>query len=284
MTERDVSPPSARPKKPRWRRWGAALVLVGMLAFGAGALLRWPVCYPFDVLWNLGAVVEIDGCGCPDDGRVRVVFLQHGLWRTSASLGRLQRTLEHHGYEVVNPGYPSTEDVLEGHAKRLRDAVEARFAEGPVDEVSFVGHSMGGLVIQEYLRRDDAREPAACVYLATPHRGAVLAAKRRHWFPFGWVMGEQAAHQLSPSDAFHRQPIPMGARSGTIVGDLGEGNAAIPGPDDGTVGVDEATFAGAAASVRGPFGHTRIVVMDEVLRQVLWFLAKGDFAAMPKGG
>ena len=266
-----------RPSR-RWRRAAAAL-LVSALAFCAGALLGVPVCYPFDVLWNLGGVVEVDELRRRGDGRVRVVFLQHGLWRTPRSLDRLERTLTAHGYEVVNTGYPSTEDYLEAHAERLRDAVEARCARGDVDEISFVGHSMGGLVIHEYLRREDARAPTACVYIATPQRGAILAGKRRHWWVFEMVMGRKAAGQLATTDDFHLQPIPFPARTGTVVGDIGDGNEAIPGRDDGTVGVDEATFVGVGASLRVPYGHTRIVIMDEVLRQVLHFLARGDFAA-----
>jgi hypothetical protein len=106
----------------------------------------------------------------------------------------------------------------------------------------------------------------------------VLADLRKHWFLFRWVMGTKAALQLSPGAALHRQPIPWPERSGTVVGDLGEGNAAIPGRDDGTVGVDEATFAGCTARVQVPFGHTAVATAPDVLRQVLHFLQRGAFA------
>lgn len=270
-------------------RFGLFASVATLVAFAVGTVLHAPVCYPFDYLWNMGDVyrgdaVEANELRAPKDGKVRVVFLQHGLWRTAMALDRLERTLVHHGFEVVNHGYASTEDYLEGHAEGLRDAVEARFAKGKVDEIAFVGHSMGGLVIHEYLRRDDAREPTACVYIATPQRGAILADKRRHWFLFQMVMGKKAAGQLATTDKFHDQAIPFPARSGTIVGDIGAGNGSIPGRDDGTVGVDEATFEGAAASVRVPYGHTRILVTDLVLRHVLHFLANGDFAVPAKRG
>lgn len=272
--------PRTSKRKPM-ARWMLRLLFVGaalLATFLVGAALRAPVCYPFDFVWNLGPAVAEPALRCPDDGKVRVVFLQHGMWRTSMALDRLERSLELQGYEVVNTGYPSTDDFLAGHAERLRDAVEARFARGPVDEVSFVGHSMGGLVIHEYLRRADAREPKACVYIATPQRGAILADKRRNWFLFEIAMGSTASRQLATVDPFHEQPIPFGARSGAIIGDIGDGNRAIPGHDDGTVGVDEATFEGCSDSVSVPYGHTRIVVMDRVIRHVLHFLGRGAFA------
>lgn len=264
-------------ERGRWRRRALAGLLLLLGGCSVATALRLPVCLPFDYAWNLGATIDDPALYAPDDGKVRVVFCQHGLWRTSLSLGRLARSLEACGYEVVNTSYPSTEDFIAGHAARLRDVVEARFAAGPVDEIAFVGHSMGGLVIEEYLRRDDAREPKACVYLASPHRGAILADKRRHWFAFKLAMGEKSASQLATTDPLHQEPIPYPERSGTILGDIGEGNAAIPGNDDGTVGVSEATFEGAGDSLALPFGHTSILVRERTLRQVLCFLRDGRF-------
>ena len=235
-------------------------------------------------MWNLGGVVSADDLRCPDDDKIRVVFLQHGMWRTSMALNRLERSLRNNGYEVINTGYPSTSGYLAEHAKRLRDAVEERCAKGPIDEISFVGHSMGGVVIHEYLRREDAREPKAVVYIAVPQRGAILVDNYRHWFLFDWIMGGKASHQLATVDPIHKLPIPYGHLSGAIVGDLGESNPNIPGHDDGTVGVSEATFEGLADTILVPYGHTRIIVAPEALRQVMHFLRKGGFAADGKSG
>jgi pimeloyl-ACP methyl ester carboxylesterase len=262
------------------RRRARIAAVVGVLAVASGAMIvaGGPIAWPFDVLINLGAAVDAPELRAPADGKVRVVVLQHGLFRTHASLGRLARTLEHHGYEVLNERYASTNDFVDAHADRLAAAVAARAAAGPVDEWSFVGHSMGGLVIQEYLRRPGSVQPRACVYLGTPHRGAVLADLRGEWFLFRLAMGTKAALQLSPGDPFHERPIPWPERCGAIAGDVGDRNPSIPGDDDGTVGVLEATGPGFAANVRLPFGHTRMTVAPEALRQVLHFLAKGTFA------
>jgi pimeloyl-ACP methyl ester carboxylesterase len=262
----------------RWlKRLGVALAVFAVGFCGCTAL-RGPVSLPFDLVTNLGATIEAPELRPPADSRRRVVFLQHGMWRTERSMDRLERTLEANGYEVQNLGYPSTEERIEAHAARLGEAVEARFREGPVDELSFVGHSMGGLVIEEYLRRADARAPKACVYLGSPHRGAVLADKRHHWFAFQVAMGDQAASQLVTTAPLHRRPIPYGERSGAVVGDIGEGNRAIPGRDDGTVGVEEATFEGCSDTVVLPVGHSFITVAPGALRQVLAFLRDGRFA------
>lgn len=262
------------------RRWGrrilwavAAIAAVHVVLVFAGVAISGP----FDWVLTLGSGPSHPELRTPADGRRRVVVLQHGLWRTAAALNRLERALVAHGYEVCNPGYPSLRGSIEEFAERLHGEVEALHGR-PVDELSFVGHSMGGLVIQEYLRRPDARPTARCVYLAVPHRGAILADLRRHWFLFRLVMGERAAGQLATGAEFHERPIPLRERSGALIGDLGPGNASIPGPDDGTVGVTEAMLPGAADWLRVPLGHTRIAFGDESVRQVLHFLKHGAFA------
>jgi triacylglycerol lipase len=266
-----------------WRRVGQTLLALAAL-FGIGVLLHWPVAYPFDVLMNLGGSVEAPELAAPNDGTVRVVVLQHGLFRTSASLGRLQRCLERHGYEVLNPGYPSTAASIASHAERLAAAIAARRGLGPVDEWHFVAHSMGGVVIQDYLRRPDHVEPTTCVYVGTPHRGAVLAELRRHWFLFRWAMGTTAACELAPSDPRHGLPIPYAERSGALVGDVGAGNPDIPGNDDGTVGVVEATLLGARAVSHLPHSHTALTTAAATQRAVLQFLRHRTFpgAVLPE--
>jgi alpha-beta hydrolase superfamily lysophospholipase len=235
---------------------------------------------PFDVALNLWPAPPVEeSLRAQPAGKPRLVVLQHGLWRSPWSLWRLERALAAHGYAVLNPGYPSTRARIEQHAERLRDAIEAWVrANGAPEEIAFVGHSLGGLVIEEYLRRPDARAPVRCVYIATPHRGAVLCDLRKHWWLFRLLMGTDAALQLSPGDPFHQQPLPFVERSGAIVGSIGEGNTSIPGDDDGTVAVGEAQLAGAADTVMLPFGHTGIAAADATIGQVLRFLHDGRFA------
>jgi hypothetical protein len=107
----------------------------------------------------------------------------------------------------------------------------------------------------------------------------VLADLRKHWFLFRWAMGPHAAAVLSPGAPLHAQPIPHLAASAAIAGDIGSGNAAIPGADDGTVAVAEATLVGARANGRVPYGHTRLALAGAVHRAVLQFLAVGTLPA-----
>jgi pimeloyl-ACP methyl ester carboxylesterase len=257
------------------------LLLLLLLGYGVAVLIGLPPALPFDLAINLAPVEIDDTLRAPADGKRRLVVLQHGLWRSSWSLWRLERALVAQGYLVLNRGYPSTQAKVEDHAERLHAALTAELAAiGPVDEIMFVGHSLGGLVIAEYLRRKDACKPAQCVYIASPLHGAMLCELRKRWWLFGLLMGDQAALQLCPDSALAQRRVPMPCPCGTIVGDLGDGNAAIPGRDDGTIGVGEAHLAGEVDSVTLPLGHTAISCSEATIRQVLHFLRHGKFATL----
>lgn len=258
------------------RRGGVALGASAAL-FAVGVLAGLPVAWPFDAAITAWPVA-VDPALLVATSAPHVVVLQHGLFRSEASMFRLARALAAHGFEPLNPGYASTRGALADHAAALAAAIAARRDAGPVGAWSFVGHSMGGLVVREYLRRADAVRPTAVVTLGTPHRGAVLADLRKRWFLFRWAMGDEAAFELSPGDAQHARPWPAECPVGAIAGQLdGDGNPAIPGPDDGTVAVGEALPAAAAARLVLPLGHTRLSFADASVTATLHFLARGSF-------
>lgn len=275
-TDVAASTPRARPRRRFWRRLGFGSLGVVLGYFGL-VLAGLPIAWIYDYPKNFAFTPDRPDLRAPSEGR-HVVVLVHGLLRSSYALGRLERTLESHGYEVHNVDYRSTMATIEQHAEHVAEQLEPVAAAGPVTAWHFVGHSLGGLVIHELLRRRaSAYAPTrACVYIATPVRGAMLADLRKRWFPFRWIMGDQAAKQLGRVDPFHDRPIPFVERSGVIVGDIGEGNASLPGNDDGTVRVVEAELPGAAKVVL-PLGHTEITTAPRTCEQVLAFLKHGRF-------
>ncbi|MCA8954149.1 MAG: hypothetical protein KDE27_31870 [Planctomycetes bacterium] len=283
MAGEPVDPERAPRPRRRWRRVKLAFLIL-VAAYGVSLLCGLHFAWPYDVPANLGSTPDRPELRAPDDGKRRVVVLLHGIMRSPLALGRLERTLRRHGYEVLNFGYPSTSETIEQLAARLAAACRELTAEHPVDEWAFVAHSMGGMVIQEFLRTTPSMQPWACVYIATPHRGAVLADLRKEWFVFRWFMGTKAALQLSPGAEIHTRPLMFAARSGAIVGDIGEGNPSIPGHDDGTVAVDEAKMPGAKAIVTLPCSHMRIAAEPRTVEQVLAFLRRGEFEAVDRVG
>lgn len=287
MAQPSQPAPLPEPAQRRRARGAALTALAGLLVvggYGASVLGGMQPSLPFDLVVSAGTLERDAALAAPDDGARRLVVLVHGLWRSSASFGRMQRALEAHGYEVLAFDYPSTQARIEDHAAALGTAIARRLAAGPAPaELHLVGHSMGGLVILHWLRTraEDVPMPARCVFVATPLRGAMLAELRCRWWPFRLAMGDQAAAQLRPLDPFHRQPLPTGPALGAIAGSAAwvvMGASDLPGADDGTVRVVEATLPEPHPTVVVAHGHTAIANATATIRHVLQFLKNGRFA------
>ena len=90
----------------------------------------------------------------------RAVVVLHGLARSRSSMDSLCRYLhEKGGYSIFNVEYPSTQADVAEHARSLRHIIDN--LEG-IEEINFIGHSMGNVVIRHYLgdlaRQDPAKQ------------------------------------------------------------------------------------------------------------------------------
>jgi hypothetical protein len=122
----------------------------------------------------------------------RVVVLVHGLCMND--LRWLRRGHDHGAALARDLGYApvylhyNTGLHVSTNGRGLADALEAlvRAWPVPVEELSIVGHSMGGLVARSACHHAEAAGQAwraklrAMVFLGTPHQGALLA-RSGHW-------------------------------------------------------------------------------------------------------
>lgn len=112
----------------------------------------------------------------PDD---HVVVLVHGLDEVGAIFGELAPALLDAGAEPAIFVYPNDAGI-DANAASLRAALAALHDAG-VEEVTLVGHSMGGLVAYDALTRpadrpgDGLPRVRRLITLGTPYDGAILA-------------------------------------------------------------------------------------------------------------
>ena len=79
---------------------------------------------------------------------------------------------------------------IERFADQLKVRVDQVLAATGAPKVALVGHSMGGLVARDYLRRHGARRVERLITIATPHAGSMLA----------WVCPGISLRQLRPGN------------------------------------------------------------------------------------
>lgn len=209
--------------------------------------------------------------GPPVEGACNRVVLVHGLWNSPWWLLPLARRLRGHGFKVEGFGYPS---ILGGPEPALQ-ALVTRLRGGPTCHL--VGHSLGGLLAVEAVRRAPELPVQRVVCMGSPLRGSATARFLAGHRALAWVLGRSAPLLLSGC-----QPWQGSQQVGVIAGDVPRGVgrllAAVGPESDGTVALAETCLDGAAARCQVRASHTGLVLSADAARQAAWFLRHGDFA------
>ena len=204
------------------------------------------------------------------------VIMIHGLLQSSKCMADMGTTLRDAGYSTIEFDYPSTQITIPEAAEYLGRMVES--LEG-FDEINFVVHSMGGLVVRSYSGNRPDPRIKRMVMLGTPNCGAELADIAHQYWIFRTVAGPGARQLRTRGDELiPNLPIPN-FEFAVIAGSRGTPsgwNPFIPGDDDGTVTVASTKLAGAAdfSTVRAL--HSRLLWSEEAISQTVSFLKAGQ--------
>ncbi len=214
--------------------------------------------------------------------RKECVILLHGLLRSAASMTLIKHHLIHEGYDVINIDYASTRKSIPAIAEdELASAVEKARSEG-YEQIHFVSHSLGALVIRAYLQDHQMPEGSRIVMLAPPNQGSELADWAYASFPRLIRIAGPAANALgTQKQAYTTSLRPIDGEIGIIIGDDSWNplfSKILPGRDDGAVTVERSKLQEMQDFMVAPCNHTTIILDRKVLSQVVCFLQTGYFA------
>lgn len=209
-----------------------------------------------------------------------LVLVLHGIFRSKNAMRPMTEALQGGGYAVMPLNYPSTYVDLSAHARQVRQVL--RRVRGAT-RVSFVCHSMGGLVARAVLGTEmpwmERLRPHRLVMVATPNQGAHLAVEAGRVWLYRALAGP-AATQLQPRYV-QDLPLPV-CPFGVIAGGRGDGkgyNPLLPGDDDGTISLASARLDGAEDLLVVRATHNTIMEKPAVLKATLRYLETGRFRA-----
>jgi triacylglycerol lipase len=207
------------------------------------------------------------------------VILLHGLGRTPLSMKRIEWTLQKQNYRVINVEYPSTRVSIEAAANYWLDSVLKTRVTNPSAKIHFVAHSLGGIVLRQYLTNHEIPNLGRVVMLAPPNHGSELADRLRNNCVYRLATGP-AGQQLGTSESSVPNRLgPVDFELGVIAGDRSLNplfSSWIPGPDDGKVSVRSARIPG-AEFLQVHHSHTWMAWSADVNSAVVQFLEMGRF-------
>ncbi len=198
------------------------------------------------------------------------LVLLHGIGRSYGSMKFLEYRLKKAGYNVLNIGYPSLRRDIPGCARYLREIIQRE----PPQSLSFIVHSMGGLVLRQYIQFYGETQLRKIIFLGTPNQGSRLA--RAYKTILRPILGP-AINQLGDTGYINQLPIPK-VEFLNIVGGNGTKYGMNPlfggGDNDFIVGIDEALLPGAHQIIKVRHYHAFLMNGKDTFRHILTFLKK----------
>jgi pimeloyl-ACP methyl ester carboxylesterase len=215
-----------------------------------------------------------------------VVLVLHGLVRSRTAMSGIVEYLRERSEDttIMNVSYASSRESLAEHAASLQRVIA--HLDG-VDDVSFVAHSLGNLVVRHYLadrrqlpRRAQGPRVQRIVMLAPPNNGAALAEQFRDNPLFQTLWGTSGMELAEKWTAVQQQLAIPTCQFGIIAGGTGQDegrNPLLQGDDDLVVSVEETRLPGAHDFIVVPALHSTLMDHAEVREYTLRFLTHGYF-------
>ncbi len=209
-----------------------------------------------------------------------VVILLHGMGRSRLAMLGVSDFLDKNQYIAINKSYPSlTKTIVELAAEVLPEVIAEAESYQP-RHIHFVTHSLGGIIVRQYLQEYRLPSGSRIVMIAPPNHGSEVIDHLEK-LPFYEQVMAPAGKELSfKNNKIINELKQINYQVGVIAG-----NKSIepwfawmlPKPNDGKVSVASTKLSEMADHIVLPYSHPLIMREKIVWQQVLHFLQHGEF-------
>ena len=216
----------------------------------------------------------------PVEPQKECVILLHGLARTSSSMAKIEDALQKENYRVVNIDYASREHAIDKLASiAISEGLKTCRIYRP-NHINFVTHSLGGILVRQYLSTNKIVELKRVVMLGPPNNGSEVVDNLKGMPGFKALNGP-AGQQLGTSATDTPKLLgPVDFELGVIAGTQSINlilSNYLPNPDDGKVSAQSTKVEGMKDFIALPTTHTFMMKNEKVINQTLHFLKHGLF-------
>lgn len=204
-----------------------------------------------------------------------LVLLIHGLGRHAGIMDKPKLALRKAGFAAHSLNYATLLEGVDDHAIHFTHMLENLKG---IKRVSFVTHSLGGLVAREILSRNTQWNDVIAdriVMMGTPNQGAQIAEFLSRMKSYKFITG-QSGQDVRPDQKLATLPeptIPTLIIAGGIGNDIGF-NPLLKGDNDGVVTVEETRLNGDHQFKQVKVIHTTIMDHEESIKTMLEFISK----------
>tara|TARA_R110001592_G_scaffold59200_1_gene179609 strand:- start:60104 stop:60895 length:792 start_codon:yes stop_codon:yes gene_type:complete len=208
------------------------------------------------------------------------VVLVHGLWRSGWAMRSIANDLNDYAYQTVSISYPSTSISIPEIAESYLPPAIEECKQGGAELIHIVSHSMGGIVVRQYLQNNHLPLGGKVVMLSPPNQGSELSEKfgDAGWYqhivgPAGVSLSKKEGGIISSLKAV-KEPVGIIAayRDWSLFP-----STWLPEPNDGTVSVDSMKLAEMDDFVLINSGHATMRFNNDTHQQIRYFLSRGEF-------
>lgn len=217
----------------------------------------------------------------PIDKDSEAIILLHGLGRTSRSMNKAGGLLAAYGYKIINVDYPSRSAGISTLAQKYIAQALKQCETEDIKKIHFLTHSMGGILLRDYLASQTIDKLGRVVMLAPPNQGSEVVDKLGGWKLFYYLKGPAGLQLGTDNNSVPNQLGPVNFQVGIIAGNKAVNpllSWLIPGANDGKVSVSRTQVAGMQDFIVMPHSHSFIMRREAVIEQALHFIQQGCFA------
>jgi len=175
------------------------------------------------------------------------VILLHGLARLSSSLNELGDSLTNAGFKIENVDYESLKHPIDTLAEMVIPPKIRKLKNEGCTKIHFVTHSMGGILVRNYLSKHVIENMGRVVMLGPPNNGSEVVDNLKGWSFFQLLNGPAGNELGTDINSIPNRFGPVNFELGVIAGDRSINwinSMMIDGKDDGKVSVKSTKVKG----------------------------------------